>query len=154
MSPTGPCIVSARTHHLLRLALVVPAGAVAIGACSNVSALEAQPGTCFTLPEGQTVTSVESLDCTHAHDAQVIATTTLDAQSLPSSADLDDEARTFCTEAFADFVGVPYARSSLDLLWWVPTEDSWRRVGDRGITCVAVTPDRSQVSVSFADSGL
>lgn len=143
-----------RTLHLLGPALVVSAGVVGLAACSNVSALEATTGTCFSLPEGQTVTSVKSVDCSRAHDAQVVATTTVDAESMPSSGELDEEAKTFCTGAFADFVGTSYAQSSLDLLWWVPTEDSWERVGDRGITCVAVTPDRTDVTVSFEDSGL
>lgn len=143
-----------RTTHLLGPALVLAVGFSGLAACTNVSALEAAPGTCFSLPEEQTVTSVESVDCSRAHDAQVVATTTVDAESMPSSQDLDEEAEAFCTGAFAGFVGTSYARSSLDLLWWVPTEDSWKRAGDRGITCIAVTPDRSEVTATFEDSGL
>lgn len=143
-----------RTLHLLGHALVLTVGAAALASCSTVSALEVSTGTCFSLPEGETVTSVTAVDCTEAHDAQVVGTTTLDAQSLPSADDLDTRAQAFCTDAFAQWVGTSYAKSSLDLLWWVPTSDSWNRAGDRGITCVAVTSDRSDVTESFEDSGL
>lgn len=143
-----------RPPRVPRGALVLVVGVATLAGCSNVSALEAKVGTCFTLPGGETVASVKAVDCSTPHDAQVIATTTLDSPSMPSTQDLDRRAQEFCTEAFGTWVGVPYATSSLDLQWWVPTRDSWDRAGDRGITCIAVTPDHSDVSTSFEGSKL
>ena len=54
---------------------------------------------------------------------------------------MTNDAETGCTDAFADFAGIPYSDSkSLDFSYYYPTSDSWKG-GDREILCLIYAYD-------------
>lgn len=132
--------------------------ACTLSACSSTSALDLNTGDCFELPDdidivqGFELSSLETVPCVSAHDAQVVGEEELSDGDFPGQEEIQTRAVDFCSEAFEDFVGIPYTESSLDVVPLGPSKDSWERANDRALLCVAVSTE--QVSESFKDSQL
>ena len=78
--------------------------------------------------------------CTQKHDLEVYTQVTLKGKTYPSVEEIANIASTECATAFTKFVGVDFGISSLDFVYYYPTESSWA-AGDRGVDCVIFDPD-------------
>ena len=152
----GPALVP-RSRTARAAAAAAAAATTAAGlltSCTTTSVLALRTGDCLVNPQGDTITEVTRRDCSEPHDAEVIGTSTVTADELPDQASLDAQARQDCLAAFADYIGRSYEDSDLELRWWVPTQESWDQADDRSITCLALTPDGSDLTESVRDSQL
>nr|WP_246287235.1 septum formation family protein [Schumannella luteola] len=91
-------------------------------------------GDCFLEPDEDYETEI--VDCTELHDYEVTALPTLDGTDYPGDIKVDKVSRALCSQALTDYVGIPYADSSLDSWAWTPDEDGWD-AGDHVAICTA-----------------
>jgi hypothetical protein len=113
-------------------------GEITASADADVFTLEV--GDCLDM-EAAAATEVETLPtvpCGDPHDSEVYAETDLTGEEIP--ADLDDQAGTFCYDAFEPFIGMAYEESTLDFSYLAPTAGSWDQ-GDRSVQCVLQSPE-------------
>jgi Septum formation len=116
---------------------------------SETTSAEAEEATVFQLEEGDCLTSdpsvqgevseVPKVDCEEPHFSEVFHTYTIDADALPSAADMEGIVEDQCLAEFETFVGMPYAESALEVTWLEPTPESWER-GDRELVCMITDP--------------
>ncbi|MBW8172591.1 septum formation family protein [Ornithinimicrobium sp. Arc0846-15] len=128
------------------------AAALALSACST-SAPTAEIGDCMDYA-GLTgeVSELPTLDCTEAHDAQVIHKFDLPDGDFPTEDEYVAALEAECLPAFESFVGVSYEESSLFISDLSPQEEGWD-AGDRETICIAYTED-ADVTESFEGSNL
>jgi hypothetical protein len=60
------------------------------------------------------------------------------SEKFPGDAELTRQAGA-CEKSFEDFIGKPYAESTLKINYFHPTTESWER-GDREILCIVENP--------------
>lgn len=89
-------------------------------------------GVCFD-PEASIAKAAE-IDCATPHPAEIVGVDLMTHDAYPGDSDADSAAIDFCYSAFADYVGVDYDSSSLDMRYLYPDESSWT-LGDRQIVC-------------------
>jgi len=76
------------------------------------------------------------VDCAAPHQLEAYDLFDLNADaSSPSLDDLGPQLDSTCADAFADYVGVPYASSRLDYAYLVPDEATWNN-GSHHVVCV------------------
>ena len=63
---------------------------------------------------------------------------------------VEQESDLACREAFADFIGVPYEKSTLYFSTLYPTEDTWDSDDDRTTLCVVVADEPMTESLKGA----
>lgn len=80
------------------------------------------------------------VDCSTEHDSEAYASITVPGDDFPGDESIATQAGQGCTDAFTEFVGIPYDDSSLDYAFYFPTEGSWA-AGDRRILCLIVDPE-------------
>ncbi|WP_407319357.1 DUF4190 domain-containing protein [Isoptericola halotolerans] len=117
--------------------------------------LDMAVGDCFDPPAD--LTSGEPMspaDCSAAHGAEVIAVEQMDGAEYPGDDAVLGEIETLCMDAFSSYIGIEYADSALDAIYFYPTEASWT-LGDRLLLCSAATMDGSPLEAgSVAGTGL
>ena len=109
----------------------------ALDGTKSVETLE--QGDCLQEPDTELITSVETVDCSEAHDYEVYAVI-----QLPQSGDAPypgDEETFFstleaCLPSFDAYVGIAYMESIYDINTIYPTRESWEDEGDREATCL------------------
>ena len=119
----------------------------------------AQPDDTFALPVGSCLDDVASgfitsnnvLDCAEPHTYEVFSSFLVDDGAFPGDDALQTQATDRCGAVFGDFVGIPYADSTLDYSYVAPTEDTWAQ-GDREILCLIFDPVAGQTTGSLAAS--
>ena len=108
---------------------------LAVGQCVNDAAefaLSDAPGD---------VSSVPVVDCALPHDSEVFANETLEGDTYPGSAVVEQQAHVLCEDDFAGYIGASYDdATSLDFTSYYPTSTSWRN-GDRLVTCEVIALD-------------
>jgi hypothetical protein len=115
-----------------------PGEVVASGA---VSVHDVRVGDCFMDDgdlggdEGKDVFSVEAVPCDEPHDNEVYAIFDLADGDFPGADEVFQLGLAGCVERFADFTGVAYGATSLEVNTIHPTRLSWVSVGDRVVTC-------------------
>ena len=122
----------------------------------SVSVGKLRIGDCYSEPkladlpddgsEGESPASVDVVPCGQTHQAEVFAIIELGGGDYPGDAGVRRRLRD-CLPAFEHYVGRPYRRSELDIIFFYPTSASWR-FGDRSITCSLVSRDLSDLSSS------
>ncbi len=150
-------------RHLAAAALVLSA-ALALTGCSAITAITGLFGGAtrddsgviteggdvdiFTIavgdclgqaPDGE-VSSVAAVPCAEEHDGEVFHDFTLPDGDFPGEEAMESAAFDGCDAQFAPFVGASYEESTLDYMYYAPTEDSWNTYSDRVISCVLVDP--------------
>ena len=100
---------------------------IAVGDCLNDGGVDGE------------VTTVETIDCAQPHDSEAYASILMDDGEFPGDEAVDTFAIEQCDAAFAEFVGLSYAESTLSYSYYYPTEESWAS-GDREILCLLVDP--------------
>lgn len=106
----------------------------------SVDAFDLRVGDCFdmgsiTAGEGSEVGSLPGVPCADPHDNEVYATFDLTVSEMPDEEELWIMSFDGCEARFADFVGLDYESSSLDIRALYPTTDSWTQRGDREVVC-------------------
>jgi hypothetical protein len=122
-----------------------PSGAVT--SSGDVDATQLRIGDCpEKAPEGTTYT-VHVVPCSQPHAAEVFAQFTLEGPDFPGAAQVDRFASGGCRKRVAGYAG-PDAGADYDLLYLVPTSDTWSQ-GDRQVTCMIGGPNGTSVRGSL-----
>jgi hypothetical protein len=72
------------------------------------------------------------------------------APSFPGEDPLTADARLRCPPLFAEWVGLPYELSELELSWLLPSQDNWAS-GDRTIGCTIFDPSTERTTGTTRD---
>lgn len=121
----------------------------------EISVFSASVGDCLLLPgdvEGEQVSDFETVACDQPHDAEVYASLTYVAEEgepFPGDSALQDFSEEECVPAFADYVGIDFNASIYDSVPLVPTADSWERLDDREVLCLALAPAGEELNESI-----
>ncbi|MDZ5622915.1 septum formation family protein [Nocardioides sp. HM23] len=117
-------------------------------------------GDCFDEPnlddiptdgsEAEGSASVEVVPCGEPHQAEFFHSIEVGGDDFPGTAALDRRGAE-CLRAFEEYVGKPFRRSSLEVVYYSPTPMSWR-LGDHTILCTVTEPDMSDVTGSVKNS--
>jgi hypothetical protein len=109
--------------------------------------------------EGETIVaiSVQKVDCAEAHTAEVIAAFDFEGglaeqATYPGDEIVAAEAEQGCLERFAEYVGVPYEESQLDIQYYYPLERNWL-AGDRAVSCSVLDPQGANLEGSVRGTG-
>lgn len=147
-----------RRRRILPTTLVV----LAIAGLTGCSLFEAEPrrgDDVFSIVVGDClddadvpaeVTAIPILGCAEPHDSEVFARTEAAGDEFPGAEVLEAELTDFCRgEAFADFIGMPFAQSMYGTKGYYPTAASWGS-GDRELLCTVVDPGGAKLTGSLA----
>ena len=147
--------------------LLVLALASVLNACAegedNTPAVTPQAADPFTMEVGDCfddtqmgvneVTEVPGLPCSAPHDNEVYALFDLPAGPFPGDEQIDGSASLGCYERFEAAIGMSYEESIIDYIAMYPTEDSWNRINDREVVCIAFHMEYEKLTESVLGSG-
>jgi hypothetical protein len=139
-------------------------GVVAVGlaGCGDDDDLgnvfEVQPGTCFGSVTADEVRDLPIVDCAQEHENEVYAVVPYegpgaDGDAYPGEAALADYATSQCQAQVEGYVGIPYAKSSLEIAPLYPQEEGWTKVHDRSIVCALFARDGRPLVGSVKNTG-
>jgi hypothetical protein len=120
------------------------AGQISTGGTLQVQDLRI--GDCFNLKdeEADSVTDVDAKPCADSHRYELYHVASLEAGDYPSADQLSGFAEQECVGAFADYVGLTYDTSTLEVVYFTPSSDAWDG-GDRSVQCAAYDPGNAAV---------
>ena len=142
--------------------------AVVLGACQGggdaaneaVTPQSADPfamevGDCFNDTEVgvNEVTEVPGLPCSAPHDNEVFALFDLPAGPFPGDEEVDRMAGQGCFDRFEEAIGRSYDESVIAFISMYPTQDSWTRIDDREVVCIAYHMQYEKLTGSVLNSG-
>ena len=120
---------------------------------NNVSADDLKVGTCFNIPDGTTIQTVEQHPCTESHNGEVFFVGEYTGTSFPISISLESYIDDNCVPAFGSYVGTEFdAATELTIGYFHPNRDGWDD-GDRTITCYVARSDEGAMTESLKGSG-
>ena len=124
-----------------------------IDRAGDMMATDLRVGDCFDFQDAAAdeITDVTAKPCTTEHKYELIFTGSMPSGSYPSEADFDAFVETSCLPAFAEYVGLQYDESVLDISWLVPLADAWSG-GDRSVQCSAYDPGVDRLTGSLKGS--
>lgn len=105
----------------------------------TISVFSLQPGACIDQENLTTglVTSVRTVPCIVSHTHEVYYRAAFTPINSPfDAAKVTDFANKTCTEAFTNYVGVPYEQSKFYYVHLAPSEESWNKNRDRDVVCL------------------
>ena len=107
-----------------------------VGTCRNSSAVA-----------DEEVSSVTTVECSSAHDAEVYADGQVTGySSYPGDSSIQAAAQSICLDGFEAYVGTTYDTSSYEVSWFYPTQETWNSTQkDRTVSCMLVSRDGSQL---------
>lgn len=117
------------------------------GGARETSALELKVGQCVVPPAEPKaeLAEVSVVDCTDEHTTEAFALVdyappegTPARETYPGADALRGFADGACAQRYEDYVGTPYADSSLFVTYLLPSARSWQS-GDRKVTCFVTT---------------
>jgi Septum formation len=112
-----------------------------ITGAGDVSAFDLHEGDRFDLPKPNgEVSDVSGVPCTDPHDAEVFSAFDIEGDEFPGQQTVIQDAERGCRARFADFIGVTYQKSVLEMQYLYPTEQSWNTADDREVICSVVEP--------------
>jgi hypothetical protein len=124
---------------------------------SSSSAFSLRTGDCFDQPGGtateQEVERVKSVDCAKPHDAEVAGSFQLTGSAYPGVPAIEKLAEERCLT-----IGEKYSQDSWAVpdnavtFYYHPTEESWRQVKDRTVTC-AFAAEKGKLTGSLRADG-
>ncbi|QDB80383.1 septum formation family protein [Georgenia wutianyii] len=125
------------------LAAVATLALVGAAGCSANSVLDLTVGDCLNQSdlEGDEVSSVEAVECSEEHDAEIFAEHEFTGDSYPGLTVVQEESEEVCTEKFEEFIGVPYLESELYFTMLYPSEQSWDDADDRTTLCIVLSEE-------------
>ena len=111
--------------------------AVMLGACTTgTSVQDLSVGDCFDDPDEELISSLPLVDCAEPHDNEIYASVQHPGTAFPGLEALTQFGLEECLAEFEPAIGESYAASSLDYLFFFPSEESWDN-GDREYLCYA-----------------
>jgi hypothetical protein len=112
-----------------------------------------QVGDCWDLQDrfAETFETVIARPCTEAHEYEVFYLDAMPAGDYPTDDAFEDFIVSTCVSPFQTYVGKPYADSSLDISWSVPTIEAWSQ-GSRVVNCSIEDPGNSRLTTSLHSS--
>lgn len=119
----------------------------------SVMLFDLELGDCLNdadIPLRSDMTDASRVSCDDPHDSELFAILGVEGSAFPGESELVAQGQSRCARAFGDFVGTPFANSTLDFRFYYPTASSWAQ-GDRTIYCVAFDPGL-QVTGSLLNS--
>ena len=119
----------------------------------SVTLFDLELGDCLNdadIPLRSDMTDAPRVSCKDPHDSELFAILGVEGSAFPGESELVAQGQSRCARAFGDFVGIPFANSTLDFRFYYPTASSWAQ-GDRTIYCVAFDPGL-QVTGSLLNS--
>lgn len=130
---------------------------MAAAACGG-AVFDAVIGDCLNVPAGESVTSVETVDCSEPHDAEVFALPQFPAVEQDAAFPGPDALQAFaderCVADFEPYTGSAYADAAPLLIKpLVPSQESWEDADDRAVVCLIVHEDGTQLVGSQAGRG-
>jgi hypothetical protein len=109
----------------------------------DLAANELRIGDCFDLKEADTeeVGDVRAVPCSETHQYEVFFVGDAPGETYPSDPDTGFESYVAeqCLPAWDAFVGVSYAESILEIVYFSPSRDGWS-AGDHSIQCAIYDP--------------
>ena len=108
----------------------------------TVTLFDLELGDCLNdagIPLRSDMTDVPRVSCEAPHDSELFAILGVDGSTFPGERELVSRGQDRCARAFGDFIGIPFANSTLDFRFYYPTASSWAQ-GDRTIYCLAFDP--------------
>ena len=119
----------------------------------SVKLFDLKLGDCLNdadIPLRSDMTDAPRVSCDDPHDSELFAILGVEGSAFPGESELVAQGQSRCARALGDFVGIPFANSTLDFRFYYPTASSWAQ-GDRTIYCVAFDPGL-QVTGSLLNS--
>lgn len=95
-------------------------------------------GDCMKETDSTEVSDVPAVPCTEPHDLEAYHAYTIPAGDYPGEEAIDIEATAACSDALAEFIGMPIDDSEIDFTTLYPTETGWTSADDREVICLAV----------------
>lgn len=126
-------------------AVLAGVGLVSSLAACGQQVASADVGACIVsadLPDD--LTDFPTVDCSEAHDMQVIGKFDLADGDYPGEDAITEEANAGCADAWTDFVGISYEETTLPLAqisYAYPTPETWDKADDREILCLAIASE-------------
>jgi hypothetical protein len=126
----------------------------------NVDAFTIRLGDCFNdtgtlgTDEAGEVSSLPGVPCSEPHDNEVYAVFDVSFDSFPGDDQMADAAFERCLDHFADFVGVDYESSMLDITALYPSSQSWSMQEDREVVCAVFDMNGEKLTGSAKDSAI
>lgn len=115
-----------------------------VGDCMKTAELEAQQGE---------VTDLPTVECSEAHDAEVLTKFEMADGDWPGSDKIEEEVGAKCVPDFASYIGEDIATSeNFDIYMLTPTEETWGK-GDHEVICVVYSVDGTTTTTSFKGAG-
>ena len=131
-----------------------PAASSAAAGGESISVFDIEEGDCISIPSGETVETVDRVDCDAAHDYEVYALVNIpgdSAAAYPGDEQVTASAEEECPTRFEPFVGKAYDQSELYVYYLTPSSATWAD-GDREIVCALYAPGE-QLTGSMEGSG-
>ena len=152
-APQGSRRLKAHLRPLAACAAAASLGTMALAGCSTASVMHMSVGQCIQKPESEQVSTVETVDCSKPHDAEVFFLHKAEGDDYPPPESLSSTAEQVCIGAFQGYVGKSYEESSLDATWFLPTSRSWSQ-NDHEIICLITDMRGGKLNQSAKNSGL
>lgn len=91
-------------------------------------------------PDSGGIGDADVIPCGEPHAEEVFFEFNMPDGDFPGTDVIMAEVEARCVPEFANFVGMAWGESSLDLYPITPTEDTWDSLGDRTVQCVIMDP--------------
>lgn len=150
------------THAALVLALTVVGCSAArddsgdIERAGSVDAFSMRVGDCFddTFFSADEISEVPGVPCSEPHDNEVYALFDIPGDTWPGDDEVEMAADEGCYERFAAAIGASYEESVLMYTTMYPSRESWDRLDDREVICVAYHMETEKLTGSVLASGM
>jgi len=109
-------------------------------------------GDCFDAADEDEISEIDKSDCGEPHEFEAFHVVTLDGDTFPPDAEMENVLLNDCLPAFDGYVGEPYQTSALFATMITPSSASWAD-GDRVVVCVLYDPEDTELTSSMRDSG-
>jgi hypothetical protein len=128
------------------------AGSGEVSEAGQLDVFTLSVGDCVDDTGGSEVTEVPVVPCSDPHDNEVYYDFSIpDGDgSFPGDEAIQTAADEGCYAEFASFVGIAYEESTLDYSFYLPTQDSWERGGDRIVSCIIYDGTLAKVTGTLA----
>ena len=116
----------------------------------NLQVQDLRIGDCFNLKDesSDNVSDVDAKPCGDAHHYELYHEASLSDGDYPADDQLTSYAEQECVGAFLTYVGTTYQNSTLEVLYFTPTNDAWDG-GDRSVQCAAYDPQNEALTGSL-----
>ncbi len=127
----------------------------AITSAGAVDAFDMHVGDCFddTAFGATDVSELPGVPCSDPHDNEVYALWDISG-SWPGDENVEELAYQGCFDRFEAAIGRSYEDSVIDYTVIYPSEESWNRLDDREVICVAYHMEFEKLTGSVLGSGL